>query len=152
MRLWTAMTCSMLLAGCGTATPSAEDVTGTWKATLDFRTCAGENNAYKGCINKLNWGTEVTLTLSQVRGKVTGALSHVPVVLGGRLDGQILQLDGSGTAPYGVTFTQSWRVQVSGDRLTGTFSELQTGSNGSTNQDAQWTEHSTAMVQAVRQR
>jgi hypothetical protein len=48
MRLWAAVTCSMLLAGCGSG-PSKVDVTGTWEATVTHKTCTSQNLDNRGC-------------------------------------------------------------------------------------------------------
>ena len=147
MRLWAAMTCSMLLAGCGSG-PSKVDVTGTWEATVTYKTCTTQNLDSRPCGNLE--GRRI-LTLTQAGSDVSGLVPSL-AVLHGRLDGVNLTLDGSETDFIGGTTTQQWRLRVSGDRITGTLSETFVSPIGLPDTHSQGTRASTGDVVGVRQR
>jgi hypothetical protein len=147
MRLWPAVTCSMLLAGCGSG-PSKLDVTGTWETTVTYTTCTTQNLDSRRCGSPE--GRRV-LMLTQTGSDVSG---HVPslVVLHGRLDGENLTLDGSGTDFIGGITTQQWRLRVSDGRITGTLAESFVSPIGLPDSNSQGTRASTGDVVGVRQR
>jgi hypothetical protein len=140
----------MLLAGCG-AGPSTVDVTGTWAATVDYTTCTSQNLDSRGCGYALSLGGSLVLTLTQTGSEVTGAVQFSPVLLQGRLDGQDLRLDGSGTSG-GNTTTQQWRLRVSGDRITGTLSESLVTAHGLPDTSSPGTSAKSGDVTGVRQK
>lgn len=150
-RVLLAAVCAVLLAGCGSG-PSEVDVTGTWEATIDYTTCTSENLDSRGCGYKLSLeGTEL-LTLIQTGSEVTGTVQYSAVVLQGRLDGQELTLDGSGTGTSGSTETQQWRLRVSGERMTGTLSESLVSPDGIPDRNSPGTSASSGSVTGVRQK
>jgi hypothetical protein len=87
-KLRTAVTCSMLLVGCGGG-PSKVDVTGTWEATVAYTSCTTQNFDSRGCGSPE--GRRILL-LTQTGSDVSG---HVPaaVALNGRIKGQDLTLE-----------------------------------------------------------
>jgi hypothetical protein len=146
------MTCSVVLAGCGSG-PSKEDVTGTWELTIDYTTCTSENLDSRGCGYALSLGGGAIMTLTQTGNEVTGTNGFIPVVLKGRLDGQSLTLDGTGTNASGATTTEQWRLQVSGDRMTGTVSETLVTPSGLPDHNSPGTSAKTGTVtKSVRQK
>ena len=135
----------MLLAGCGGG-PSKVDVTGIWEATVTYKTCTAQNLDNRGCGS--SEGREI-LTLTQAGSHVSGR-DYSLIILQGRLDGENLSLDGSGTDPIGSTTTQQWRLRVSGDRITGTLSETFVSPIGLPDSHSQGTRARTGDVLGVR--
>jgi hypothetical protein len=151
MRLFVGVVCAALLVSCGSG-PSKIDVTGTWEATIDYTTCTSENLDSRGCGYALSLGGGDMLTLTQTGNDVTGSTASF-VVLRGRLSGESLTLDGSGTNPgSGSTNTQQWRIRVSGDRMTGTISETMVSPDGIPDRTSAGTSAKTGDVTGVRQK
>lgn len=121
-RLVGAIAWSVLLGSCGSG-PTQLDVTGTWQLTIAYTTCTSQNLDGRGCGYLLSLGGTETLTLAQTGVEVTGTSASF-AVLQGRLNGDDLLLDGSGTNPgTRSVVTQHWRLRVSADRMTGTVSQ-----------------------------
>lgn len=146
MRLWVAVTCMVLVAGCGSG-PSQVDVTGWWDATITHTTCTTQNLDSRPCSAQ----AQGVLTLTQTAGQVSGRNFSL-IILEGRLEGDTLMLNGVGTDPIGATTTQHWRLVVSGDRMTGTLSETFVSPIGLPDSQSQGTRASLGDVTAVRRR
>ena len=148
MRLWVAVTCLMLLAGCGSGSgPSNVDVTGWWDATITHTTCTTQNLDSRPC----GAPGHGILTLTQTGRQVSGRNFSL-IVLQGQFSGDTLTLDGFGTDPIGSTTTQRWRLRVSGDQMTGTLSETFVSPIGLPDSQSQGTKITFGDVTAVRRR